>query len=50
MASGPSKSLANNSIDGEEEFSDFCENFTFPGTVSYYFLKFKRNILKNILN
>ena len=38
MATGPLKPFATQTLDCDEEFSEFCENFTFSDTVFYYFL------------
>lgn len=39
MAEGPSKSLSTKSLDNDEEFRDFCENFTSSGSVSNFYCK-----------
>lgn len=39
MAEGPSKSVSTKSLDSDEEFRDFCENFVFSGCVSEFFRK-----------
>lgn len=38
MAAGPSKSFSTKSLECDEEFSEFCENFSFSDTVRNYIL------------
>ena len=40
MAEGPSKSLSTKSLESDEEFRDFCENFVFSGCVSLFLYNF----------
>lgn len=50
MAAGSSKSFSTNSIECDEEFSEFCENFSFSNTVSFnlrFNSRFRNN---NIIN
>lgn len=44
MAEGASKSLSTKSLDSDEEFHEFCENFKFSGSVSIIFDKIESGI------
>lgn len=46
MAAGPSKSLSTKSLNGDEEYHEYCENFEFSGNVNKKIVLFKIQMIK----